>query len=105
MVVAQDNPLASTASKDLAFYTKLTIDPVMASEEDMYAAIESYYGAKSQVAHMKELVSALDRRRSRRPPTLAPADDGIGQYAGTPGQQDHHGRVSTTARRTSISKQ
>ena len=59
MAVAMINPLASDAIKEMAFSTKLTIDPVMASEEDMYAAIDRYYGAKSQVAHITDLVSAL----------------------------------------------
>ena len=59
MAVAMINPLASDAIKEMAFSTKLTIDPVMASEEDMYAAIDRYYGAKSSATHITELVSAL----------------------------------------------
>jgi type II secretory ATPase GspE/PulE/Tfp pilus assembly ATPase PilB-like protein len=60
MAVAMINPLASDAIKEMAFATKLTIDPVMASEEDMFAAIDRYYGAKSESAHIAELVSALN---------------------------------------------
>ena len=59
MAVAMINPLAMDAIREMAFATKLTIDPVMASEEDMFAAIDRYYGAKSKGAHITELVSAL----------------------------------------------
>lgn len=60
MAVAMINPLASEAIKEMAFSTKLTIDPVMASEDDMHAAIDRYYGTKSKDIHIAEFVSALD---------------------------------------------
>ncbi|MES2759896.1 MAG: ATPase, T2SS/T4P/T4SS family [Pseudomonadota bacterium] len=59
MAVAMINPLDSEAIKEISFFTKLTVDPVMASEEDMSAAIDRYYGAKSNEIHIAELVSAL----------------------------------------------
>lgn len=60
MAVAMINPLASDAIKEMAFATNLTIDPVMASEEDMEAAIERHYGTRSKGIHITDLVSALD---------------------------------------------
>lgn len=59
MAVAMINPLDSEAIKEMTFFTKLTIDPVMASEEDMYAAIDRYYGKNNEI-HIAELVSALN---------------------------------------------
>jgi type II secretory ATPase GspE/PulE/Tfp pilus assembly ATPase PilB-like protein len=72
LAVAMINPLDSAAIKELTFYTKLTIDPVMASEEDMSAAIDRYYGAKGNEVQISELVSAL-HVDEEGPAEIAPA--------------------------------
>lgn len=59
MAVAMVNPLATDAIKEMGFVTKLTIDPVMASEDDMSAAIARFFGPKGKGRHITELVSAL----------------------------------------------
>ncbi|MFC5475862.1 GspE/PulE family protein [Paraherbaspirillum soli] len=60
MVVAMENPLASEALQALAFYTKLAIDPVMASKADLITAIAEFYGAQGERQSIAELVSELD---------------------------------------------
>jgi type II secretory ATPase GspE/PulE/Tfp pilus assembly ATPase PilB-like protein len=72
MAVAMINPLNSEAIKEMSVFSKLTIDPVMASEEDMAAAIERYYGARINETHIDELVSALNVREDE-PAEMAPA--------------------------------
>ena len=59
MVVAMENPLANHALQELAFYTKLKIDPVMAAVEDLQQAIGQYYGSISERSNIAELVTEL----------------------------------------------
>jgi type II secretory ATPase GspE/PulE/Tfp pilus assembly ATPase PilB-like protein len=44
MVVALENPLAFAVLQELSFYTKLKIDPVMASAAELAATIQQHYG-------------------------------------------------------------
>lgn len=60
MVVAMEDPLSSDALKALAFYSKLTIDPVMASETDLAAVIAKFYGIQAGRQNIAEFVSRLD---------------------------------------------
>jgi type II secretory ATPase GspE/PulE/Tfp pilus assembly ATPase PilB-like protein len=60
MVVAMEDPLSSDALKALAFCTKLTIDPVMASEEDLGVVISKFYGTHGERHNIAEYVSKLD---------------------------------------------
>jgi type II secretory ATPase GspE/PulE/Tfp pilus assembly ATPase PilB-like protein len=58
IVVAMENPLATIALQELAFYTKLKIDPVMASPDDLIYVIQQFYGATDSI-DIAELVSEL----------------------------------------------
>ena len=59
MVVALENPLAIEGLQALAFYTKLKIDPVMASVEDLSVAIKKFYGSQATRESMEDLVFEL----------------------------------------------
>lgn len=59
MVVALENPLTIEGLQALAFYTKLKIDPVMASAEDLSIAIRKFYGSQSSRESMEDLVFEL----------------------------------------------
>ena len=59
MVVAMENPLANHALQELAFYTKLKIDPVMAAVEDLQHVIGQYYGSQNERSNIAELVTEL----------------------------------------------
>ncbi len=59
MVVAMENPLAHGALQELAFYTKLKIDPVMASVEDLRLVIGQMYGNATDRGNIAELVFEL----------------------------------------------
>ena len=59
MVVAMENPLSAEAIQDLMFYTKLKIDPVMASADDIAAVIKQFYGTPGERENIAELVSEL----------------------------------------------
>ncbi|MEC5216593.1 type II secretory ATPase GspE/PulE/Tfp pilus assembly ATPase PilB-like protein [Actimicrobium sp. GrIS 1.19] len=59
MVVAMENPLANHALQELAFYTKLKIDPVMASVEDLQHVIGQLYGTETGGSNIAELVYEL----------------------------------------------
>ncbi|MES2536811.1 MAG: ATPase, T2SS/T4P/T4SS family [Pseudomonadota bacterium] len=60
VVVAMENPLNAEALKDMAFWTRLRVDPVMASAEDLEGTIKQFYGLQGERANIAELVSALD---------------------------------------------
>lgn len=59
MVVAMENPLANHALQELAFYTKLKIDPVMAAVDDLHQVIGQLYGATTDRSNIAELVFEL----------------------------------------------
>jgi type II secretory ATPase GspE/PulE/Tfp pilus assembly ATPase PilB-like protein len=59
MVVALENPLAIEGLQALGFYTKLKIDPVMASADDLSGAIRKFYGSQSSRESMEDLVFEL----------------------------------------------
>ena len=59
MVVAMENPLATQTLQALALLTKLKIDPVMASLDDLTHVIEQFYGGLGDGANIAELVSEL----------------------------------------------
>jgi type II secretory ATPase GspE/PulE/Tfp pilus assembly ATPase PilB-like protein len=59
MVVAMENPLANQPLQELAFTTKLKIDPVMASVDDLRLVISQVYGAHSDGGNIAELVYEL----------------------------------------------
>ena len=59
MVVALENPLATQTLQALGILTKLKIDPVMASPEDLAYVIEQFYGSSASVENIAELVSEL----------------------------------------------
>jgi len=61
LVVALENPLASTVLQEISFYTKLKIDPVIASHSDLLLAIERHYGAiaNNKIENISMLVSEM----------------------------------------------
>jgi type II secretory ATPase GspE/PulE/Tfp pilus assembly ATPase PilB-like protein len=59
LVVAMEDPLDAEALQSLAFATKLKIDPVMASAEDLGVAIRKYYGSQGMRETMEDLVFEL----------------------------------------------
>lgn len=59
MVVAMENPLATQTLQALALLTKLKIDPVMASLDDLTHVIEQLYGPINEIENIAELVSEL----------------------------------------------
>ena len=59
MVVAMENPLANHALQELAFYTKLKIDPVMASVDDLHLVVGQLYGTQNDRLNIAELVFEL----------------------------------------------
>ncbi|HEX8884969.1 MAG TPA: ATPase, T2SS/T4P/T4SS family [Noviherbaspirillum sp.] len=59
MVVALENPLAIEGLQALGFYTKLKIDPVMASADDLSGAIRKFYGSQGSRESMEDLVFEL----------------------------------------------
>ena len=59
LVVALENPLAIEGLQALAFYTKLKIDPVMASIEDLGLSIKKFYGSQATRESMEDLVFEL----------------------------------------------
>jgi type II secretory ATPase GspE/PulE/Tfp pilus assembly ATPase PilB-like protein len=59
MVVAMENPLATQTLQALGILTKLKIDPVMASLEDLSHVIEQFYGGLNDGENIAELVSEL----------------------------------------------
>ena len=59
MVVALENPLAIEGLQALGFYTKLKIDPVMASADDLSGAIRKFYGSQGGRESMEDLVFEL----------------------------------------------
>jgi len=59
MVVAMENPLAHQPLQELAFTTKLKIDPVMASVDDLRLVISQVYGLHSDGGNIAELVYEL----------------------------------------------
>ncbi len=59
LVVAMENPLAFEALQELAFFTKLKIDPVMASAEEIDNMIGRHYGKSGDGPTIDTLVSEL----------------------------------------------
>ncbi|MBK4737465.1 Flp pilus assembly complex ATPase component TadA [Noviherbaspirillum sp. DKR-6] len=59
LVVAMENPLDAEAVQSLAFATKLKIDPVMSSSDDLASAIRKYYGTQGMRETMEDLVFEL----------------------------------------------
>ena len=59
VVVALENPLAIEGLQALAFYTKLKIDPVMASVEELSVSIKKFYGSQGVRESMEDLVFEL----------------------------------------------
>ena len=59
MVVALENPLAIEGLQALGFYTKLKIDPVMASADDLSGSIRKFYGSQGSRESMEDLVFEL----------------------------------------------
>jgi type II secretory ATPase GspE/PulE/Tfp pilus assembly ATPase PilB-like protein len=59
MVVALENPLATQTLQSLGILTKLKIDPVMASIDDLTYVIDQFYGPSSDGENIAELVSEL----------------------------------------------
>ena len=59
MVVALENPLATQTLQALGILTKLKIDPVMASIDDLTYVIDQFYGPSGDGENIAELVSEL----------------------------------------------
>ncbi|NEX62237.1 GspE/PulE family protein [Noviherbaspirillum galbum] len=63
IVVAMENPLMPDALKEISFVTRLAVDPVMASGEEIRTAIDRIYGPEASGTDISELVSQLDAQR------------------------------------------
>ncbi len=59
LIVAVENPMKWEPLDDIRFYTKMVIEPVMASLDDILFVINSYYGAGAGSIKMDELASQL----------------------------------------------
>lgn len=59
LIVAVENPMQWEPLDEIRFYTKLTIDPVMASLDDILFVIGSYYGGVTGGVRMDELAFKL----------------------------------------------
>ena len=59
MVVAMENPLAFEALQEFAFYTKLKIDPVMASVDELASVVQQFYGGEALRENIADLVDEL----------------------------------------------
>jgi type II secretory ATPase GspE/PulE/Tfp pilus assembly ATPase PilB-like protein len=59
MVVAMENPLATQTLQAFGLLTKLKIDPVMASIEDLTYVIGQFYGSLNDGENIAELVSEM----------------------------------------------
>jgi type II secretory ATPase GspE/PulE/Tfp pilus assembly ATPase PilB-like protein len=60
MAVAMENPLDNDALQEIAFLTRLKIDPVMAAAEDLREVIGQFYGREGERENFAELMSELD---------------------------------------------
>ncbi len=60
LTVATADPMNLAALDELRLRTHITIDPVVATEEEILQAIEEYYGAKG---HLEELVTDLTQEK------------------------------------------
>jgi type II secretory ATPase GspE/PulE/Tfp pilus assembly ATPase PilB-like protein len=63
IVVAMENPMLQDALKEISFVTRLAVDPVMASGDEIRSAIERIYGSEAISTDISELVSQLDAQR------------------------------------------
>ena len=59
LIVAVENPMNWEPLDEIRFFTKLNIEPVMASLEDILFVINSYYGTGGGRVRMDELASRL----------------------------------------------
>ena len=59
LIVAVENPMNWEPLDEIRFFTKLTIEPVMASLDDILFVINGYYGSTGGGAKMDELASRL----------------------------------------------
>ena len=59
LIVAVENPMHWEPLDEIRFFTKLTIEPVMASLDDILFVINGYYGSTGGGAKMDELASRL----------------------------------------------
>ncbi len=59
LIVAVENPMKWEPLDDIRFYTKMIIEPVMATLDDILFVINSYYGSGSGGIKMDELASRL----------------------------------------------
>ena len=59
LIVAVENPMKWEPLDDIRFYTKLIIEPVMASLDDILFVINSYYGTAAGGIKMDELANRL----------------------------------------------
>ena len=64
LIVAVENPMHWEPLDEIRFFTKLTIEPVMASLDDILFSINAYYGAGGS-AKMDELASKLAEEDSQ----------------------------------------
>ncbi|MES2355283.1 MAG: ATPase, T2SS/T4P/T4SS family [Pseudomonadota bacterium] len=60
LIVAMENPLVWDSNQELGFYTKLKIDPVIASSEDIAFVIQRLYGSVINGEELSDLVSKLE---------------------------------------------
>ncbi|HVK56490.1 MAG TPA: ATPase, T2SS/T4P/T4SS family [Burkholderiales bacterium] len=75
IIVAMENPLAWDALEEIGFYTKLKVDPVLASPSDLALMIERFYSfTQGREEDLSDLVSELEAGDERGKP---PAEEEV----------------------------
>ncbi len=76
IVVALENPMDFNLLQELAFTTKLKVDPVMASPTDLARMVRQYYGsAGSRMDDIADLVFEMGGNEAAAPVVAAPVTD------------------------------
>jgi type II secretory ATPase GspE/PulE/Tfp pilus assembly ATPase PilB-like protein len=83
MVVALENPLAIEGLQALGFFTKLKIDPVMASADDLSGAIRKFYGSQGSRESMEDLVFELGGSDLLTPASIISVMDDVSESDNT----------------------
>lgn len=71
LAVAIENPLATGPLQELSFATRLKVEPVMASPDELREAIRRYYDADNERENLDALVSELNSTKNPLAATMA----------------------------------
>jgi type II secretory ATPase GspE/PulE/Tfp pilus assembly ATPase PilB-like protein len=73
VAVAIANPLSWEALHELEFFTGLKVDPAMAANEDLVAAVAQFYGGMAEGEKISQLVAALGKEATTHQDPEEPA--------------------------------